>query len=85
MSSLENVVESFNCQINRLQERYDALIITRNLLFAPISEEICFRALMVPFLISEFRGEASCHKYVILGCPLMFTLAHTHHLYERIR
>ena len=69
----------------RLQERYDELIVIRNLIFAPISEEIAFRALMVPFLTSEFQGQSSCHNYVILGCPLMFTLAHTHHLYERIR
>lgn len=71
--------------LDRLQEQYDVLIVIRNLVFAPISEEIAFRALMVPFLLSEFHGHSSCHKFVILGCPLMFTLAHTHHLYERIR
>lgn len=70
---------------SRSYERYGTLIFIRNIVFAPISEEIVFRGLMVPFLLAEFHDQSTCHQTVILSCPLLFTLAHTHHLYEKIR
>lgn len=56
------------------------LIWLRNHVVAPLSEEFIFRACMLPILVPSF-GET----WSILICPLLFGVAHFHHLYEKIR
>uniref|UniRef100_A0A7C9DKL2 intramembrane prenyl-peptidase Rce1 n=1 Tax=Opuntia streptacantha TaxID=393608 RepID=A0A7C9DKL2_OPUST len=50
----------------------------RNLVVAPITEEIVFRACMIPLLLcGGFKSQA-----VIFICPVFFSLAHLNHLLE---
>ncbi|KAJ3437045.1 protease u48 caax prenyl protease rce1 [Anaeramoeba flamelloides] len=51
------------------------IIKLRNFVFAPISEEIVFRSVLVPLLIhSGFKP-----SHVIIFSPFLFGLAHVHH------
>ncbi|XP_058461899.1 CAAX prenyl protease 2 [Malaya genurostris] len=52
----------------------------RNHLIAPLSEEFTFRACMLPLLLQTFQP-----KVAILITPLLFGLAHLHHINERLR
>jgi membrane protease YdiL (CAAX protease family) len=68
------------------------MIFLRNLVAAPITEELVFRGLLVPILtigyasIKDASGE---HVYtpfsVMIRVPLWFAMAHVHHLIEKIR
>lgn len=50
----------------------------RNLVVAPITEELVFRACMIPLLLcGGFKVDA-----VLLLCPIFFSLAHLNHLLE---
>ncbi|KAL1110204.1 hypothetical protein AAG570_008281 [Ranatra chinensis] len=51
------------------------LIWLRNYIIAPFSEELTFRACMLPLLIQCFRPQAA-----IFICPLFFGIAHLHHI-----
>ena len=63
-----------------------SLITLRAIVFAPVSEEIVFRALMLPVLAmaSEGSGDAAAHSRLALLCPAFFALAHLHHMYEKV-
>lgn len=68
------------------------MIFVRNLVAAPITEELVFRGLLVPLLTvgySSVRSDTGAHVYspfsVMLRCPLWFAMAHVHHLIERLR
>lgn len=65
------------------------LIFLRNLIMAPITEEICFRALMIPFLLSAYCNHAISSQWhpihVTLLAPIFFGLAHVHHFLEKLR
>ena len=64
----------------------DPLIFYRNLVFAPFTEEVAFRALMLPLLHEAFtcaRGWSS--EEVSMLNPIFFSLAHLHHVYEKLR
>mmetsp|Transcript_17612 Transcript_17612/g.21686 ORF Transcript_17612/g.21686 Transcript_17612/m.21686 type:complete len:305 (-) Transcript_17612:982-1896(-) len=53
----------------------------RNILVAPISEELCFRACMAPLLLS-----AGLSNSMIITCaPLFFGVAHLHHAIDHVR
>lgn len=52
----------------------------RNHLVAPLSEEFTFRACMLPLLLQTFRPHVA-----MLITPLLFGLAHLHHIKERLR
>ncbi|EDV23727.1 uncharacterized protein TRIADDRAFT_57211 [Trichoplax adhaerens] len=56
-----------------------ATILPLLLTTAPFTEEFVYRACMLPILFSQFG-----FTMAILICPLMFGLAHLHHLIERI-
>jgi len=56
------------------------LVWWRNHVVAPFTEELAFRACMVPILL----GYYSPHGAVIMS-PLFFGIAHFHHMIERIR
>ncbi|KMT06810.1 hypothetical protein BVRB_7g159670 isoform B [Beta vulgaris subsp. vulgaris] len=50
----------------------------RNLVVAPITEELVFRACMIPLLLcGGFKAQT-----VVLLCPVFFSLAHLNHLLE---
>jgi len=51
----------------------------RNLLFAPITEELVYRASIIPILYPYFP-----ESKLLFYCPLFFGTAHLHHLYEKI-
>lgn len=54
----------------------------RNLIVGPISEELLFRSAALPlFLLTQKAGEMS-FKTLFLIPPLIFGLAHVHHVYE---
>lgn len=59
-------------------ERWD--IIIRNYMLAPFAEEFVFRACMMPLLLPTVGP-----KWTILCCPLLFGLAHVHHLVDWFR
>jgi len=72
------------------------MVVFRNILFAPITEEIVFRSLMMPLLFSYYsklyvdhstnNGHINTlHLSVMITCPLYFGIAHVHHLIESIR
>lgn len=73
------------------------LIHYRNLIHAPITEEITFRSLMILILTYssclshnnssqslENLPENSCLLRIAFITPLWFAIAHAHHLYEKI-
>ncbi|XP_055530767.1 CAAX prenyl protease 2 [Wyeomyia smithii] len=56
------------------------LLWLRNHLIAPLSEEFTFRACMLPLLLQTFHPHVA-----MLITPLLFGLAHLHHIKERLR
>ncbi|XP_058808972.1 CAAX prenyl protease 2 [Phymastichus coffea] len=56
------------------------LLLWRNLIIAPLSEEWTFRACMLPLLLQCFAPTTA-----IFICPLFFGVAHFHHLVENTR
>ena len=72
----------------------DTIRIFRNIIFAPITEEIVFRALIVSCLFmnwkqqrdSAFSSTLSINYLALAGhSTVYFGIAHLHHLYEKIR
>lgn len=65
------------------------IVLLRNLVVAPISEEVVFRGLMVPILFSSCcmgSGEnfISSSTTICWWAPLFFGVAHAHHVYHRV-
>jgi prenyl protein peptidase len=67
-------------------------VLIRNLVSAPITEEIVFRGLLVPLMVagySSIRYDDGDHVYsplpVILRSPIWFGVAHLHHIAEKLR
>uniref|UniRef100_A0A182PNL1 CAAX prenyl protease 2 n=1 Tax=Anopheles epiroticus TaxID=199890 RepID=A0A182PNL1_9DIPT len=56
------------------------LVWLRNHLVAPLSEEFTFRACMLPLLLQTYRPSVA-----MLITPLLFGLAHLHHIKERLQ
>ncbi|KAG1655098.1 CAAX prenyl protease 2 [Nymphon striatum] len=56
------------------------IIWLRNHLVAPFSEELTFRACMIPILKQHYSDTAS-----ILICPVFFGIAHLHHIIDRLK
>lgn len=67
-------------------------IFLRNLVAAPITEELVFRSLLVPILTIAYAaakdpvtGEHLYSPYsIMIRCPLWFAMAHVHHFIEKI-
>ncbi|XP_058057241.1 CAAX prenyl protease 2 [Anopheles bellator] len=57
-----------------------SLVWLRNHFVAPLSEEFTFRACMLPLLLQTFRPSVA-----MLITPLLFGLAHLHHIKERLQ
>lgn len=71
---------------------YDGMILLRNFVIAPVTEELLFRALLTPALTASYMSlDPQITSYglsilgLILGCPAFFSVAHLHHLYEKLR
>ena len=76
---------------------HDALVIFRNVVFAPLSEELVFRSILIPSLYTVLAcpsstvsnsGElstAGISLFVARISPIWFGIAHLHHLAERLR
>ena len=76
---------------------HDAMVIFRNVVFAPLSEELVFRSILIPSLytvlacpsstISDSGGmyTAGVSLFVARISPIWFGIAHLHHLVERLR
>lgn len=70
----------------------DKTQLVRNLVYAPIVEELVFRGLLLPVL-TRYYGFAldsmGSHVFgtgsVVVRCPLWFGIAHVHHFSEKIR
>lgn len=63
------------------------LVLLRNLVVAPLTEEVVFRGLMVPALFSACcwgEGAESSATTISLRAPLFFGVAHLHHLADRV-
>jgi prenyl protein peptidase len=71
------------------------VILLRNLVVAPVTEEVVFRGLMVPALLSsccclggggggDSMGGAEAARFVSLRAPLFFGVAHLHHVVEKL-
>mmetsp|Transcript_23771 Transcript_23771/g.34032 ORF Transcript_23771/g.34032 Transcript_23771/m.34032 type:complete len:274 (-) Transcript_23771:380-1201(-) len=67
------------------------LIIFRNIIFAPLSEELVFRSILIPSLyIALIQQDPTCSHHssllwtVIWISPLWFGFAHIHHLIEKL-
>ena len=59
----------------------------RNLFFAPVTEELIFRTIIVPIMFSYYcvsRGVLTPFQ-VALYSPSWFSLAHAHHVYDKLR
>lgn len=57
----------------------------RNLVFAPVSEEIVFRGLLVAVMACDIaNGKGGGVGYICTTVPAWFALAHVHHLLEKI-
>lgn len=63
------------------------LVLFRNLIFAPITEEIVFRAVIVATLFIDYKSKKIfvSETYLALVSTIFFGVAHLHHLYEKIR
>ena len=53
----------------------------RDLIVGPVTEELCFRALIVPYLLSAGVRPLHC----VFTAPLLFGFAHVHHGINRVR
>ena len=101
-STLDVIKKLCNFQKNYILELYIEFktqfhIPFRNLIFAPISEEIVFRSMMLPFLISginNYSNEDNINNYdnneniqaiyACMLCPIFFAVAHVHHIFEKV-
>lgn len=75
----------------RLLASNPLLLHYRNLLHAPITEEVAFRSLMILVLSSSCTGDSNQHMQrdgcmlnVALFTPAWFAIAHVHHLLEKL-
>ena len=79
---------------------YDTLVIFRNVVFAPLSEELVFRSILIPSLYAALAcpsptisgssssmvdDSAGVSLFVARISPIWFGIAHLHHLRERLR
>lgn len=79
-------VEILNHPSRYVQGKMDALrhgprsAYLRNLVVGPVSEELVFRACIVPLLLEA----GFSLRFAILVSPLFFGIAHVHHVHRRI-
>lgn len=57
------------------------LMSLRNLIVAPLTEELCFRSGLISYLLMQGTSSRDC----ILISPFLFALAHFHHVFDNVR
>lgn len=78
---IQNFLQSPTLEEQLQQQEPPSLLLSfRTLIAAPITEEIVYRACLVPLLINFCETEAK----LVFTVPLFFGVAHTHHLFEKI-
>jgi hypothetical protein len=90
VSSFELMKSFFAAKVQALESR--GWLSVRDHLFAPVSEELVFRSIMVVWMLSKYRmgtgiGDMSTSHIaweVARGCPLWFALAHMHHAWAKV-
>jgi len=86
-----SIITIINDKVNEYLSQYSTIALIRNFISATITEEIVFRALMIPVLYKSWVLESSSSSSslspwtVILSCPIFFGIAHVHHCIEEIR
>ncbi len=71
-------------------EQYGALVTFRNLVFAPLTEEVVFRAVMIPSMylaawVAATDANPVNSFQIALVSPVWFGLAHLHHFLDKMR
>ena len=66
----------------------------RNHIFAPVSEELAFRSIMVLFMLAKYKIRTETGNYtdnntemaweIARRCPLWFGVAHLHHIFDKV-
>jgi prenyl protein peptidase len=81
-----NILYELSKIIDNYIQSYSKIALFRNFIFATITEELVFRALMIPVLYKSLVLESNYSSFhIILICPIFFGLAHIHHCIEEIR
>lgn len=63
---------------------YHEVVIFRNIVFAPLTEEVVFRAVMIPSMWLA-ASTTSSPMAIALRSPLWFGVAHAHHFLDKMR
>ncbi len=72
-------------------KQYHKVVIFRNIVFAPVTEEVVFRAVMIPSMClaaaasSTSSAAAISPMTIALHSPLWFGVAHLHHFLDKMR
>lgn len=77
---VQSFLQSSTQPDNKYEEPNSLLLAFRTLVAAPITEEIVYRACLVPILFKFYPNQTT----LIMTVPLFFGIAHTHHLFEKI-
>jgi len=80
MMSSGNDVLRFRSKLYNWQYYATNWIFWRNYIVAPFTEEFTFRACMLPILLDRYST-----KSVVLFSPMLFGIAHFHHMIERVK
>lgn len=80
MFSSDNSLLRLRSKLYNWQYYLTNLIFWRNYIVAPFTEEFTFRACMLPILLGRYST-----KNVVLFSPMLFGIAHFHHMIERVR
>ncbi|KAH1216981.1 CAAX prenyl protease 2 [Glycine max] len=75
-------LDSFKCSLQRFLDWLSVILsnilVWRNYVLAPLTEELVFRACMIPLLLC---GGLKTYSAILL-CPIFFSLAHLNHFLE---
>jgi prenyl protein peptidase len=71
----------------RYWNAHGAVVVVRNIVVAPITEEVIFRGVIVFLLTATFSPDTQTYtsRSIILRSPLWFSLAHFHHVIDKLR
>lgn len=79
--SYDSVKDIVGKSINWMQSVSSNIMVWRNFIVAPVTEELVFRACMIPLLLC---GGLTTYNAVFL-CPVFFSLAHLNHLLDTLQ
>lgn len=86
---LSSMYKAIQTEILKIYVTFNILDTTlfRNLIFAPVTEELVFRAIVVPVMFSYYckQNEIYTPFQLAMLSPSWFALAHAHHVYDKLR